>query len=391
MFRPIPIHSSMPALPSAISAFRQILSDFPNLTPDDNTFSNFTGFFTVSNHQFRISLSADLSHFSADSALLSLLQPCLASLKSRLSTSQTPHIFLLELRDLIERQLLQTSHPPTYLSSLPSASFYERLLSELSNIGWSSVFSLSTNMRVLDLTLVDSSSRSHTVNLTLPVDYPLHPPHCVTALPFPFKPNWTPKSTLTGLLEELRKVVEQYGDFFKAMQDLDDHTYVLEPAVPTWRECYRRIKVNKGCSVRVEINANMPIRGLPECRFLGSEAAISSMRETLNRNMAKWDMSGDVLPRENLENVLGIQFPAKEEKQDELNLDELDGCGICYAYRLEDAVPDVACDRKECGKQYHRACLVGWLTGLATTRESLGMMTGNCVYCEYPITVAVAD
>ena len=33
-------------------------------------------------------------------------------------------------------------------------------------------------------------------------------------------------------------------------------------------------------------------------------------------------------------------------------------CSICYAYRLNDEVPEVACDDSRCGQLFHSACLI---------------------------------
>lgn len=32
-------------------------------------------------------------------------------------------------------------------------------------------------------------------------------------------------------------------------------------------------------------------------------------------------------------------------------------CGICYAYRLNDAIPDKACDDPRCSQPFHNTCL----------------------------------
>lgn len=32
-------------------------------------------------------------------------------------------------------------------------------------------------------------------------------------------------------------------------------------------------------------------------------------------------------------------------------------CGICYAYRLDGAIPDQVCDDSHCGQTFHQVCL----------------------------------
>lgn len=374
------------------SAFHKLLSHFPTLIPLDLAHTSYTGFITISSTPFRISLASDCSTFFADKRLHTLLQPCLLSLQQRLQSATHPHEFLLELRDLAERQIAQThTNTHTFASGLPSAQFYELLLSEISNIGWQKVASITENMRVLDLLVTSSANRTHTINITLPIDYPLHPPKCITSLPVEFHLDWYPDSTLAALLRQFKEQVEAFRDFFHAMSDLDEHTNILEPEHPTMRETYRRLMLDGHCSLRIDIDPQQPIKGFPECRFLGSEAAITPFKERLNRNIHLWDMSGRTLPRENLQRVLEIEFCKSEGENRGEGEGEGTECGICYAYRLEEAVPDVACDLPECGKAYHSKCLVEWLRALPDTRESFGTISGNCVYCEHAISVAVDE
>ena len=32
-------------------------------------------------------------------------------------------------------------------------------------------------------------------------------------------------------------------------------------------------------------------------------------------------------------------------------------CGICYAYRLNDLIPDKVCEDSRCGQSFHSLCL----------------------------------
>ena len=60
-------------------------------------------------------------------------------------------------------------------------------------------------------------------------------------------------------------------------------------------------------------------------------------------------------------------------------------CAICYAYHLDDAVPECACD--SCNKPFHQMCLCEWLRGLPTTHQSFNRLFGECPYCSKSITV----
>lgn len=379
-----------PAPPSA--PHEKILSDFPTLIPANTNFTRFTGFITISNTPFRISISSDLSTFSADASLGELLKPVLPVLKQSITTCQTAHEFLLELRDLTERQIKKATSTltdaPTPLIT-PPAAFYETLLNQISNIGWSKVTSLSSDMLYLSLTIQDSNSHSHTLTLNLPANFPSSPPQCLASLPVPFTPTWSHTCTLSSLVDQFRSQVESFQPFFSAMHDLDTHTHILEPPHPTTGDTYRRLLLDTHTSLRLDLNPHAPLKAFPECRFLGSEAAITPYKRLLNENIHLWDTSGNILPRQNLETVLKLKLPkppATNSSQD-LGIE----CGICYAYRLDDKLPDVVCDLAECGKPYHRQCLVEWLRALPDSRENFGTISGNCVYCERGISVALSE
>lgn len=371
------------------AVFRKLASEFPCMVPSDEHCRSFSGFIKVGEREFRLSVSSDCSSLHVDRDLRGILKPCMAKVREHLQRASNAHQFLIELRDIIEHQVNIDDSKDGFESGLPSAQFYEHLLGEISRIGWDCVTSMNETMRVLDLSITDSAGRNHAVNVTLPVDYPENQPKCITDLPVEFDAQWGENSSLASIIRQFQELVEQYQDFFRSMEDIDKETWVLEPEHPTMRETYRRVALGKHCSMRVEIDPRAPVKGFPEVRFLGSETAVGPFKERLNRNIHLWDTSGKSLPRENLERVLAMTLPRREEEAGSTQEDMTLECGICYAYRLEDAVPDVLCDLAECSKPYHRACLVEWLRALPDTRESFGTITGNCVYCEETISVSV--
>jgi len=46
--------------------------------------------------------------------------------------------------------------------------------------------------------------------------------------------------------------------------------------------------------------------------------------------------------------------------------------GICYAYRLEKAIPDQVCNDPRCGQPFHQACL--YEVGGHTHTHTLGIL-----------------
>lgn len=367
--------------------FHKLIAEFPCLVPDSANLSSFSGYIRIRDREFRIRIASDCSRFDADQNLSKILAPSMKVLKDRLQAAIHPHEFLIELRDLTERAVSDASSNHSSGVALPPAFYYERLLSEISELGWHHIKSMNESMRTLELTKVDLGGRNHSIGLTFPLDYPTHPPSTSASLPVPFDLQWKTHS-LVSVVQQFSAVLETYQDFFRAMEDLDKNAWILEPEHPSWRECYRRIALSNHCSARIQVDPRMPIRGFPECRFLGSETAIAPFKQRFNENIHKWDTSGNVLPRENLEAILGLTLPERQ-LQNEIEGDGLSlECGICYSFRLDDRVPDIACDLAECSKQYHRGCLIDWLRALPDTRESFGTISGTCVYCEHPISVS---
>ena len=372
--------------------FRKLLVDFPCFISEDTSFSSYCGFLRVKDAEFRVRLTADCSRFDADRKLRLLLKSSTKAVKSRLDTARTPHEFLLELREIIERELdLQVTFRQTLASTLPPVHYYEKLLSDISNIGWNCVEWMDDGMRELELCIHDSQERKHVIKLQFAPNYPTTEPVCLTSLPDEFELRWDRRDQgLQTVIDQFTEAVEGCQDFFRVMEDFDSHCWVLEPEKPSWQDTYRRLALESNASIRLEIDPRAPIRGFPECRFLGAETATGKVRQRLNERIHGWCMTGEVLPRENLENILQLTFPKPDEEDSKA---EEEGhsleCGICYAYRFNDSVPDVACDRKECSKPYHRGCLIDWLRALPDTRESFGTITGNCVYCEHSISVSV--
>ena len=102
------------------------------------------------------------------------------------------------------------------------------------------------------------------------------------------------------------------------------------------------------------------------------------------------------LLRENLEEVLEIQFPRKTESNAEAFTIE---CGICYSFNLTNnninnsnnynVTPDQLCNNSKCGRMYHSSCLIDWLQSVPNTRSSFGTLFGTCIYCQQPIAVRI--
>jgi E3 ubiquitin-protein ligase FANCL len=378
------------------SLHQRVVRDFPHVAADDADLLGFSGFLHCRNATYRVRVTPS-GGVCGDAALRAVLDAAPPAARRRIAAAPDAHAKLVELRDVVERAEEGAGGGSRGAGAgvdLPPAAFYESLLQELGAIGWEHVAGMDEAMRSVQLRVLDGGSREHTVSVTLPLDYPSAAPCVAGALPEQFRlTSWRRgSSTLSTVLAQFSDAVARFQCLFDALDDIDGNCWVLEPERPLRSDVYRRIAIGKHSSLRIELDPRAPTRAVPECRFLGSEAAVGPLRALLNENMRAWVTSGHVSPRANLEAVLGVTLPPRPAQLAGGLLEDMGlECGICYAYRLEDRVPEVACDRVECARPYHRGCLVEWLRALPDTRQSFDTLFGTCPYCEHHISVSAAD
>ncbi|XP_074805610.1 E3 ubiquitin-protein ligase FANCL isoform X5 [Natator depressus] len=194
----------------------------------------------------------------------------------------------------------------------------------------------------------------------------------------------TVQSSLIDIYNQFLAALESLKEFWNAMDEIDEKTWVLEPENPTRSATMRRIAIGNNVSINLEVDPRHPTM-LPECYFLGADHVVNPLRMKLNNNMHLWDP--DITLLQNLKEVLETDFPSRAvlEKTD-FTMD----CGICYAYRLDGAIPDQVCGDSRCGQPFHQACLFEWLQGLPSSRQSFNVIFGECPYCNKPISVKMS-
>ncbi|XP_042713175.1 E3 ubiquitin-protein ligase FANCL isoform X3 [Chrysemys picta bellii] len=214
--------------------------------------------------------------------------------------------------------------------------------------------------------------------------YPAEPPDCCVDFPVEFAISWIPQSSLVDIYNQFLAALESLKEFWNAMDEIDEKTWVLEPENPTRSATMRRIAIGNNVSINLEVDPRHPTM-LPECYFLGADHVVNPLRTKLNNNMHLWDP--DITLLQNLKEVLETDFPSRAvlEKTD-FTMD----CGICYAYRLDGAIPDQVCGDSRCGQPFHQACLFEWLQGLPSSRQSFNVIFGECPYCNKPISVKMS-
>ncbi|XP_078349475.1 E3 ubiquitin-protein ligase FANCL-like isoform X3 [Oculina patagonica] len=338
-----------------------VLDVCPQLILQDRTKRFYDGYITVCKRSFRISIQIPENNSMKDARiecgwkLRHLLRGYEGVIKQRLTQSVNLPSFLLELKSILEKLLgCQKSEK---VVSQPN--YYTHLVTELETIGWDKLAYVDPSFQVLKLAARDNKDREHVITVHLSAQ----------GLP------------LQQLYHQFQQVLSQYEDFWDMLDEIDSNTWVLEPDYPSRSCTNRRIALGNNASIHIELNPANP-RLLPECRFMGADNVIVPLREHLNANIQSWNPLFSILT--NLENLLGQKFPSPSTtKKEDFSME----CGICYAYRLNDLIPDKACDDSRCGQPFHSLCLYEWLRALPSSRQSFNMVFGECPYCSKPITV----
>ena len=329
------------------------------------------------------------------------------AVRQRLVYAADAKDFISDLSELIEHVL--HAAPP---ARLPSAAFYDVLMSELDAIGsvrpaararhatahavaarrWSALVRISPSLDQLELVALDDAGRAHALTLELPPEYPHAPPRARAVLPAPFELSWGAVEAAGGdyslavAMAQFREALGAHQVLWAMLDDIDTHTCVLEPKNPSRDALGRRIALGSHCSLQLTLHAAAPA-ALPQLHLLGAERLLGPMRRAMNANLGKWDPERSV--RINLLDLLDVALPAPRaggSAGDEAEADEYSvECAICYQYELDGQAPDLVCDG--CAKPFHGPCLCEWLRALPSTHQSFNRLFGECPYCDRAITV----
>ncbi|CAL8255205.1 unnamed protein product [Lota lota] len=363
-----------------------LVNESPILLPLNKDKTIYDGFVTVQERDFRlrIVLPSDRQLKRAKLhccwQLKHLLRGYQHIVKQRLQHSDNLVSFILEFKTVLEVAL--RGHPESL--SIPPPQYYSQLITEMETLGWDKLLFIDSEFRTLRLKASDSSERQHILTVKLKAKHPEESPECSADVPVPLDMAWTPQSTLEQLHSQFILVLDSLAEFWEVLDEIDRRTWVLEPERPSRADTMRRIAIGSNVSIRVDVNPRHP-KMLPESYLLGAEHVVTPLRNKLNANMHMWNPGSSVL--HNLQDVLEIEFPSPATHEKSSFSVE---CGICYAYRLETAIPDQVCNDPRCGQPFHQACLYEWLRALPSSRQSFSVVFGECPYCSKPITVKMA-
>ncbi|EKX39334.1 hypothetical protein GUITHDRAFT_143539 [Guillardia theta CCMP2712] len=313
-------------------------------------------------------------HLEMENGLIEVLGAEMNAVNNRLKSSQSVESFVEELEIILERVASNmTSRVP------PRADTMMAIVAEIEEIGWNSVHDLHPDFNNVKFAVEDAAKRSHVVEVDLNMSYPHDPPVCRGATPIPFILRWRDGYTLRNVIEQFEEHLHQFQLLWDVLDDIDQHSWVLEPSVATRDLASRRIAIGNHCSIQVDIPILNPL-SVPEVRFLGADSVILPLKDKLNQRLLLWDMKVFVL--QNLQNILEIEFPTKQTVvAEELSVE----CAICYTYRLDGEIPDIVCDNSKCNppgaRPFHAACLYEWLRAIPTSRQAFNTLFGSCTYC----------
>ncbi|XP_057976017.1 uncharacterized protein LOC131163418 isoform X4 [Malania oleifera] len=264
----------------------------------------------------------------------------------------------------------------------------------IEEVGWEHLLTLGEGLTFLTFKFLDKEGRVHVLEIHLDETYPKCPPSISADLPYLFNLKWSVNSRLKDVVQLFQEHLDKLQEFWSTLDDIDKSLWVVDQTQPSHAASHRLINIGNDCFITLSINTKDP-RSLPECRFMGSDFMVNSLRKMWRRNSKRW--INEKLPSENLVNVLEIQLPRPQHVQNNNHLQV--ECGICYAQHLpfDDELgaksgsgTDYTCDNINCRRNFHSICLGDWLRSITTTRQSFNVLFGNCPYCSEPVAVKIS-
>ncbi|XP_077342178.1 E3 ubiquitin-protein ligase FANCL [Lithobates pipiens] len=364
-----------------------MLSQCPLFIPQDLPGRVYDGFISAQDMDFRLRviLPADLqmrnARLECSWQLTKALHGYQNVVKQRLQHSSDLSSFMVELKSILDVALKNTNSS----EASPAPHYYSCLVKDIDSLGWDKLVFVDNEFSTLKLKIEDSTARAHVIIVKLGARYPYKAPDCCIDLPVPFSVSWTPQSNLQDIYNQALSALESLKVFWDALDEIDKKTWVLEPENPSRSATVRRIAIGNNVSITIDVDPRHPTM-LPECYFLGADHVVQPLKEKLNSNIHLWDPDVGLL--QNIKDVLEIDFPSRTDfDKSDFSME----CGICYAYRLDSAIPDQVCDDPHCGQPFHQACLYEWLNSLPSSRQSFNIIYGECPYCSKPITLKLLN
>ncbi|KAL6595964.1 WD-repeat region-domain-containing protein [Neocallimastix sp. 'constans'] len=301
-----------------------------------------------------------------------------------LNNSSDLNTFLIDLKDLLEKKGIFLSSKKYPLK------FMYKLINEFDEIGWDKISNLKSDLHSLTININDSYNRKHKLNLIFPYNYNTEAIEVKADIPEQINNKYY-IDELSNIIEFYKNIFDKYNDFWCQLEEIDKKTWVIEPINPPRSSTYRRIIIERKCSINIQINPSNP-RSIPIYQLMGSDELVQKWTKILINRQYLWNLNNTIY--ENLKKILDIDFPQKEK----MTLSDIsEECGICYSHYLtvnngdkeEMLLPDKQCKNSKCSRSFHYKCLFEWLRSLTTTKTSFNYLYGKCPYCEEMITLPI--
>lgn len=146
-------------------------------------------------------------------------------------------------------------------------------------------FARSTFTNIFDFS--DSSGRQHNAHVELPEGNRIYPLQITAELPCSM-PAFHAKTDMPTAISAIAELLNQYRVLFNQFDELDSHSWILDPIQPTRRHTHRRLALGQHCSLHLEIKDPKNPCDAPDLQLYGAESRIANWREAIARNTALW-------------------------------------------------------------------------------------------------------
>ena len=310
--------------------------------------------------------------FAAEPKLAHLINGKESFIKAELERSNTIDVFCKRLCDLIFKLRPSTAKSVSNFQT----TYFNKIIEEIRNIGWYRITSIDPTLTYFEVALFDEKKRKIEIRFDLQHNFPYSPPTVTSNLPISISFEWDPqKTTLASIVDNYEKALPSFDLLWTQLEDLDNNCYVIDPRVPTLNCCMRLLYISPQLWCQIELKPLMP-QWRPKIKFKGADQLKREMQQKYETNVSLWDPNAKI--RENIEKILGIKLPKREDDNEDNNEIE---CSICFCERLGGELPEIICENPSCAKHFHRSCLLDWLRENRKAEQGTHVVYGKCPNC----------
>ncbi|KAL4707720.1 hypothetical protein ACJJTC_014901 [Scirpophaga incertulas] len=199
-------------------------------------------------------------------------------------------------------------------------------------------------------------------------------------------------NSLQDIVMACKMHVNRLSAYFTELQSIDRMCTVMEPINPSFKDDYRRIRLDD----RVWLHLEVSPEGLGTNIYLVGQS--EKWNSKLQAGLLSWDHDKDIV--ENISRVFDLTSLSSSSMNSLISLTKESAplhtnvCSICLCTEMQDnpSVPLPLCLNANCGVYFHRYCLYQWLVALDGGRiPAFGVASGSCPSCFKPTTCSEKD